>query len=328
MTQDPQGVNRAEGSDSGSGGDGGGMPPSTGLPDFSGHSDADGNGTNGLPTYGGTGGPVTLGEPSQRSRNRARAVVLSVVGASVVLLAVVALVLSQTVFRSVLDEDPPTAYPTGPRTAEGQSEYVPDPEDPDIAPPPPIFTQAPTVDCHVPEYAEAPRSGSGTIRGGDLEYTIPENWDFPWGSNSMPYMDQVNAQGRNVEGNWYSVVNLGRVVFPDSEGGYPGMERAAVAIFQCYATTTGVITHFGENPEVTDYRTEAIEVDGYPAWIVQATYNFENPDMLETSSASIVTSIVVEGPNGPSALASDVAADHPDHVQELEEIIASLNVVE
>lgn len=328
MTQDPQGVNRAEGSDSGSGGDGGGMPPSTGLPDFSGHSDPGGNGTNSLPTYGGTGGPVTLGEPSQRSRNRARAVVLSVVGASVVLLAVVALVLSQTVFRGVLDEGPPTAYPTGTRTAEGQSEYVPDPEDPDIAPPPPIFTQAPTVDCHVPEYAEAPRSGSGTIRGGDLEYTIPENWDFPWGSNSMPYMDQVNAQGRNVEGNWYSVVNLGRVVFPDSEGGYPGMERAAVAIFQCYATTTGVITHFGENPEVTDYRTEAIEVDGYPAWIVQATYNFENPDMLETSSASIVTSIVVEGPNGPSALASDVAADHPDHVQELEEIIASLNVVE
>lgn len=328
MTQDPQGSNPADGRSADSGGAGGHVPSGNGLPDFSGHSDPGGNGTSSLPTYGRTAGPVTLGEPSQRSRSRARAVVLSVVGASVVLLAVVALVLSQTVFRSVLEEDPPTAYPTGPRSAEGQSEYVPDPEDPDIAPPPPIFTQAPTVDCHVPEYAEPPRSSRGTIRGGDLEYTIPENWNFPWGSGSMPYMDQVNAQGRNVEGNWYSVVNLGRVVFPDSEGGYPGIERAAVAVFQCYATTSGVITHFGENPEVTDYRTEAMEVDGYPAWIVQATYNFEDPDMLKTSSASIVTSIVVEGPNGPSALASDVAADHPDHVQELEQIIASLDVIE
>ena len=304
------------------------MPPSTGLPDFSGHSDADGNGTNGLPTYGGTSGPVTLGEPSQRSRNRARAVVLSVVGASVVLMAVVALVLSQTVFRSVLDEDPPTAYPTGPRSAEGQSEYVPDPEDPDIAPPPPIFTQAPTMDCHVPDYVEPAPSTGSTVRGGDLQFTIPEGWDFPWGQGSMPYMAEVNGQGRNVEDNWYSVVNLGRVTFPDSEGGYPGAERAAVAIFQCYATTSGVIDFFGENPEVTDYRTESTQVDGYPAWIVQATYNFENPDVLQSSSASIVTSIVVEGPDGPSALASDVAADHPDHVQGLEEIIASLEVVE
>lgn len=322
MTEDP----RRSGSAGGGTSDGGGFGGS-GLPDFTARGAALGTDPTGLPDYADPTTPVTLGEPSQRSRNRALTVVLSVVGATVLLLAVVALVLSQTVFRSVLEEDP-TAYPTGPRTAEGQSEYVPDPEDPDLAPPPPIFTQAPTVDCHVPDHAEPAPSSNGRIRGGDLQYTIPDGWDFPWGSGSMPYMNEVQGQGRNVEGNWYSVVNLGRVVFPDSEGGYPGSERAAVAIFQCYATTAGVISHFGEHPEVTDYRTEAIEVDGYPAWIVQATYNFEDPDMLETSSASIVTSIVVEGPNGPSALASDVAADHPDHVQGLEEIIASLEIVE
>ena len=49
--------------------------------------------------------------------------------------------------------------------------------------------------------------------------------------------------------------------------------------------------------------------------------------MLSSTSASVVTSIVVEGPDGPSALASDVAADHEDHVAELEEMISSLKVV-
>lgn len=315
-------------SDSAGGGFDDAASGSGGLPDFRAQSNGHGPGSNELPSYGGPAGPVTLGEPSERSRNRARAVVLSVVGAVVVLMAVVALVLSQTVFRGVMNGGSPTDYPTGQRTAQGQSEYVPDPEDPELAPPPPIFTQAPTMDCHIPEDVQPQRSPRGMLRGGDLQASIPSSWDWPWGSRSLPYLSEVNGQGRNVEGNWYSVVNLGRVDFPDSEGGYPGSEQAAVAIFQCYATTSGVITHFGENPEVTDYRTESTVVDGQPAWIVQATYNFEDPDMLETSSASIVTSIVVEGPNGPSALVSDVAADHPDHVEELNEIIDSLEIVE
>jgi hypothetical protein len=42
----------------------------------------------------------------------------------------------------------------------------------------------------------------------------------------------------------------------------------------------------------------------------------------------VVTAIVVETPEGPSALAGDVAADQPEHVQNLEDIIASLDVVE
>lgn len=314
MTQDPRGDGEYSGQAGGSG------RPS--LPDLSARD------TSNLPDFATTSGPATLGEPSQRSRNRALTIILSVVGAGIVLIAVVALILSQTVFRGVLKDDPPDAFPTGTRTAEGQSEYVPDPEDPDIAPPPPIFTQAPTTDCYVPD-GNQPDTASdpGAIRGGDLEFSPPTTWDHPWYSMALPYLDEVNGQGRNVEGSWYSVVNVGRVTFPDSEGGYPGLEPAAVAIFQCYATTSGVMSHFGENPKVTDYRTEATEVDGYPAWIVQATYHFEDPEILETSSASIVTAIVVDGPDGPSGLASDVAADQPEHVKDLEDMIAGLKVV-
>ena len=294
------------------------------LPDFASSSTR-----AGLPDLAADHGPATLGEPSESARRRTRATMIAVISGAVVILAVLALVLSQTVFRSVLEDPDPTAQGTSTRSAEGRSEYVPDPEDPDIAPPPPIFTQAPTTECTVAQNTRPARpSAAGKVRGGGLEYTSPEGWGDGWAVHSLPYLTEVGADGRRVEGNWFSVVNLGRVTFPEDEGGYPGLEAAAVAIFQCYATTAGVVSHFGEHPEVTDYRSEVMTVDGTAAWIVQATYHFEDPEVLDTSSASIVTSIVVETPNGPSALASDVAADQPEHVQNLEDIIASLDVVE
>lgn len=293
-----------------------------GLPDFS--SRTSGGPSDRDPAHG----PALLGEPGERALRRSRTTVLAVIGGALVLLAVIALILSQTVFRSVLADPGPEARSAGPRSAEGHSEYVPDPEEPDIAPPPPIFTQAPTTECTVPETTQPPpASAPDTVRGGDLEYTDPEGWGMSWGAQALPYLSEVGADARLVEGSWYSVVNLGRVTFPEDEGGYPGIEAAAVAIFQCYATTSGVVSHFGEHPEVTDYRSEPLTVDGEAAWIVQATYHFEDPEMLETSSASIVTSIVVETPEGPSALVSDVAADQPEHVRNLEDIIASLDVV-
>ena len=299
------------------------QPDGSSLPDFSTRSSA--GSSPGDPSRG----PAVLGEPSDRALRRSRTMMIAVIGGSVVVIAVIALILSQTVFRSALDDPGPTASATGTRAAEGQSEYVPHPEDPDIAPPPPIFTQAPTTECTIPQDQQPPPPAApGTVRGGGLEYTSPEGWGSGWIVGSLPYLTELGADGRVVEGNWYSVVNLGRVSFPEDGGGYPGPESAAVALFQCYATTTGVVSHFGEHPEVTDYRSEATTVDGHAAWIVQATYHFEDPELLKTSSASIVTSIVVETPNGPSALVSDVAADQPDHVKNLEDIIASLDVVE
>ncbi len=286
-----------------------------GLPDLSARSAA-------------STGPATLGEPSERARGRTRTTMLAVIIGALVVLGVVALVLSQTVFRPVLADGPEKTYDTAPRTASGQSEYVPDPNDPDIAPPPPIFTQKPTTACTVPGYTDAqPPSGPDQVRGGNLEYTMPSQWGSGWFAHSLPYMTQIGAEARHLEDGWYSVVSLGAVEFPEDEGGYPGLEAASVAIFQCYATTAGVVSHFGQSPEVTDYRSEPMTVDGHAAWIVQATYHFEDPEMLETTSASIVTAIVVETPAGPSAVASDVAADQPDHVQNLEDIIASLTVV-
>lgn len=269
-------------------------------------------------------GAPTLSPPSEASRSRTKALILTVIGASIALIAVIALVLSQTLFKQPGDGEQWAAPPSG--TATGQKEYVPDPNDPDLAPPPPIFTQAPSAECSVlPQYSES-QQPQGKVRGGGLQYTLPRTWDFPWGNGNLSYMADVAGYARNVEGAWFSVVNVGRVAWPENEGAYPGSEQAAVTIFQCYATSAGLIEYFGETPVVTDYRTEATTVDGTPAWIVQATYHFERAE-LTTTDQSIVTSIVVETPGGPSALVSDVAADHPDHVQELQDIIASLEVV-
>lgn len=270
--------------------------------------------------------------PSEPERDRSRGVIIGVVVSLIAVLTAVSVVLALTVFRGI-DTDP-TALAQDQQEApqqnpEGAEEYVPDESDPNIAPPPPIFTQQPTSQCSIPEHAEAaPSSGHDTVRGGGLEYTVPSSWPMSWGTGSLPYMNEVGGYARNVEGSWFSVVNVGRVVYPGGDDPYPGLEDAAVDLFQCYATTSGVLVAFGENPLVTDYRSEVTTVDGYEAWIVQATYNFEDPEYLATSSASVVTVIAVDTPGGPSALASDVAADVESHREDLDAIIASLKVVE
>ncbi|MGO3209110.1 MAG: hypothetical protein ACTIJK_04875, partial [Brachybacterium sp.] len=78
------------------------QPEESSLPDFSAQS------SDGLPDFDSSQGPVTLGAPSDRALRRSRTTMLAVIGSAVVVLAVVALVLSQTVFRSVLADPDPT----------------------------------------------------------------------------------------------------------------------------------------------------------------------------------------------------------------------------
>src|SRR5699024_5226206 len=89
------------------------QPDGSSLPDFSTRS------SPGDPSRG----PAVLGEPSDRALRRSRTMMIAVIGGSVVVIGVIALILSQTVFRSALDDPGPTASATGTRAAEGQSEY-------------------------------------------------------------------------------------------------------------------------------------------------------------------------------------------------------------
>lgn len=281
-----------------------------------------------LPDFSASREPSSTTEVPEAERSRAGVIILAVVGGGLVLLLAAALILSQTVFRGVEADPEPTAGSESPeQNSSAEGEYVPDKNDPNIAPPPPMYTEAPSSACYIPDSTPPGPSTGDQIRGGGLQFTPAKGWDMPWSDSSLPYVNEIGSRARNVEGSWYSVVNVGRVVYPEEEGGYPGLEDAAVDIFQCYATTSGVLIAFGEHPLVTDYSSKATTVDGHDAWIVQATYNFEDPEYLDSSSASVVTSIVVDTPNGPSALASDVAADVPEHREALDEMIDSLQVV-
>ncbi|WP_460476064.1 hypothetical protein [Brachybacterium huguangmaarense] len=281
-----------------------------------------------LPDFGtpATTGAALAPAPGEATRSRSRSFIIAVVGAAVVMLVVIAVILSQTVFRGQFGATGGPDYATpASGSAAGQSEYIPDPNDPNLAPPPPIFTQQPTKACTVLPQQSTSRQSPGKLRGGGLQYTVPESWDNHWGSGDLSYMTDADGYARHVEGSWYSVVNLGRVSWPEREGGYPGDETAAVAIFQCYVTSAGLRSYFGDSPQVTDYRSEPTTVDNTPGWIVQATYHFDAG--LATTDRSIVTAIVVDTPGGQSALVSDVAGDHEDHVDDLHAIIDSLEVV-
>ncbi len=265
-----------------------------------------------------------------------RKVVIGVVIGGIALIAALGLFVSQVAMRSIEQEPLASHDSTVGVNTKGdpnKKEEQPQPAAPN-EPPPEIFTEAPTSQCLMSTKPTVSRDQRGsTIKGGGLQFATPKGWDAPWYQNeNVPYLYDTGAYAKQVESFWYSVVTVGRVEWQeDVEGTYPGTEQMAVTMFQCYATHFNVVEQFGKNPTVTNYKSESMTVDGHPAWIVQATYGFDENTKgmpLQTTDSSVVTAIIVETPNGPSALVSDVAADHPEHVKGLEEAIASLKVTE
>lgn len=313
------------------------------LPDFSagsagmGGQGSDASRASGESSFGAESGAALNAQMHDGDEgSSSRKVVIGVVIGGIALIAALGLFVSQVAMRSI-EQEPLAGHDStvGVNTKgdPNKKEEQPTPAAPN-EPPPEIFTEAPTSQCLMSTKPTVSRDQRGSrIKGGGLQFTTPKGWDAPWYQNeNVPYLYDTGAYAKQVESFWYSVVTVGRVQWQeDIEGAYPGTEQMAVTMFQCYATHFNVVEQFGKNPTVTNYKSESLTVDGYPAWIVQATYGFDENSQsmpLETTDASIVTAIVVETPKGPSALVSDVAADHPDHVKGLEEAIASLEVTD
>ncbi|WP_058234871.1 hypothetical protein [Devriesea agamarum] len=204
-----------------------------------------------------------------------------------------------------------------------EPEYIPNPEDPLLQPPPLVFTEQPTSPCPSTSSVPTTPQTPDETRGGALSFHNPPGFSQAWAHRDIPYTQDHNGVARHVEKNWFSAIGVAEVSWQG--GPYPGNEKAAAALFQCYATSASVYEQFGDDSSITDYRSEQMTVDGHSAWIVQATYHFPKRN-LSTTSSSIVTSIVVDTPHGHGVLISDVAADYPEHVQALHEAIASLRV--
>ena len=282
-------------------------------------------------------GPTGTERPTGRdSRGVMLAVLLGGAGFLVVVIAVVALVLSQTLFAG--GPEVPTAgggttaaEPEDPKTPEESRspEYVPTEEQTDEAGDSEItFAEQPTVACTIHDNAVETEQVEGAVRGGGLEFPHLEAWEVgaDWSGSSAYTTDQSSAY-QPVESGWYTVASVGAIDYPEEEGGYPGAQETARALFQCGLSRDELKEIYDDPAELKDYREEQTTVDGHPAWIVSADVQLSDLALFHTTEAWRLTVIVVDTPDGPAAFDGGAALGHDQQVADLETMIESLQVL-
>lgn len=300
--------------------------PGPQLPDFSGGGRGGASPLPELSSGGGAGGSGGGG-----GKGPLIALLLGVAGFLVIVVAIVALVLSQTVF-STDPEDPTAGGGTGPETEETErtrpSEFVPTEEQTDEADGETTFAAQPTVDCTVHDNEVVTEQVDGVVRGGGLEFRVQEGWEVgsDWGSQGAYLTDQSFAH-QPVENGWFTVAGVGAVQFPEEEGGYPGAEETARAIFRCGLSRDQVEQIYDDPPELVDYRDEATTIDGHPAWIVSAEVQISQTALFHTTDAWHLVVIVVDTPDGPAAFDGGAALGHDQQVEDLEVMLEGLRVL-
>lgn len=322
---------------SGGGSGGGGAPR---LPDFSGGVSASGGSSGG--SGGSSGGPGDpfggdpgLTGPREPGSGRGKGPLIALlVGGGVVLVAVLAigaLILSQTVLSPDREDPTVTSEPasTEPDPSEDAtpSEVVPTTESEPSEDPSLTTIEAPTVECTSPGNRQTTEQVDGFVRGGGLEFAVLAGWNTGsnWGRSAM-YMTDVHSADQPVEAGWYSVASVGAVEWPEEEGGYPGAEATARAIFQCSNTRDEAKELYGEPAQAAAYRDEAIEVDGHPGWIVSGDLQVSELALMRTTDAWRNVVIVVDTPDGPAVFEGGAALGHEQQVADLDAMIASLRV--
>lgn len=296
---------------------GGGSGPAPQLPDFAGRSD--GSTTPSTPGHGG------------RHRGLWLAAGLGGAGCMAILLIVLALVLSQTFFGPETDgpsAGPGTTTTQGDPESERPPEYVPTEEETDEADAETTFAEQPTTECTILENTRSTEQVAGAVRGGGLEFTSPEGWDVGnnWSGASAYQVDQHWAD-QPVENGWYTTVSVGAVEFPEEEGGYPGAQETARAIFQCGLSRDDVQEIYDSPVELVDYREEPTTVDGHPAWRVSADVQLADGALFHTTDAWRLVVIVVDAPGGPAVFDGGAALGHRQQVEDLEAMIESLRLL-
>ena len=316
------------------GGGGGGAPK---LPDFS------GRGASGRSSGGPVGGPgagiggtdpgLTGPRDPGSGRGKGPLIALLVGGGAflVIVLAVGALILSQTVLSPAPEETPVASEPatTEPDPSEdaSPSEVVPTTE-PEPSEDPSLTTiEVPTVECTSPGNRQTTEQVDGSVRGGGLEFAVQPEWNTGsnWGRSAM-YMTDVHSADQPVESGWYSVASVGAVSWPEEEGGYPGAEVTARAIFQCSSTRDDAKELYGEPVQAANYVEESFEVDGHPAFMVSGDLQVSELALMRTTDAWRNVVIVVDAPGGPAVFEGGAALGHEQQVADLEAMIASLAV--
>ncbi|WP_062947056.1 hypothetical protein [Brachybacterium sp. sponge] len=306
------------------------------LPDFSGgpsDSPAEPGGSGAV----GPGVPVGPGSPGGSGGGRGPMLaLLGGGGCLVVILAVIALVLSQTVLSGGGEEpaDDPTPSASGPTDGTGPSDDggasdggsggAPTPTDQEPA----TEAAASGTACTMHGDGAVTEQVEGEVRGGGLAFSQPEGWEVGtgWGSQSAYVTDQHHAD-QPVEAGWYTLAGVGKVEFPEEEGGYPGAEEAARAIFLCALEPEQGEELYGDPAMLRDFRSEATTVDGHDAWIVSADVAISDLALLHSTDAWRRVVIVVDTPDGPAVFDGGAALGHDQQVADLEAMVEGLTVL-
>ena len=322
---------------------GGGTPERGGaLPDFTGGPPAH----SGDPAGSGSEPPSSLPGPTGEDgagsgRGPLLALLLGGGGCLVVILAVIALVLSQTVFSGGGEDpaDDPTTSATDPSGGSDPSDggdasdgggasdggsggSAPTDEEPATE------AAASGTACTTHEGGAVTEQVDGKVRGGGLEFPQPEGWEVGtgWGNQSAYVTDQHHAD-QPVEAGWYTLAGVGKVEFPEEEGGYPGAEEAARAIFLCALEPEQGGELYGDPAMLRNYRDEATMIDGHDAWIVSADVVISDLALLHSTDAWRRVVIVVDTPDGPAAFDGGAALGHDQQVADLETMLEGLTVL-
>lgn len=305
------------------------------LPDFSARGGAAGGGpgdASGGAARGSPHGSAGSNGSGGRSHRPLTVFLLGGAGCVVLVLAILALVLSQTVFRAP-PEDPLAVEETGTATEDPErtrpSEYIPPEEHTDEAAGGEVtFAEQPTVECTLLENEVVTEQLAGVVRGGGLEFTPAADWEVGanWGVSTAYTVDESFAH-QAVEAGWFTVAGVGAIEVPDEEGGYPGAEETARAIFQCGLSRDDVQEIYGHPAELEGYRDEPTTVDGYPAWAVSADVRLEESAPFRTTDTWHQVVIVVDTPMGPAVFDGGAALGHAQQVADLESMIESLRVM-
>lgn len=328
----------------GAGGPGTGGAGGASLPDFSG-GPSDSPAAQGGSGAVGPGVPVGPGSPGGPGGGRGPllALLLGGGGCLVVIIAVIALVLSQTVLSGGGDEpgDGPTTSAAEPSGGTDPSDS-PDPPDGGgasdgggpggaTAPTdeePATEAEASGTACTMHGDGAVTEQVEGEVRGGGLAFSQPEGWEVGtgWGSQSAYVTDQHHAD-QPVEAGWYTLAGVGKVEFPEEEGGYPGAEEAARAIFLWALEPEQGEELYGDPAMLRDFRSEATMVDGHDAWVVSADVAISDLALLPSADSWRRVVIVVDTLDGPAAFDGGAALGHDQQVADLEAMVEGLTVL-
>jgi hypothetical protein len=178
--------------------------------------------------------------------------------------------------------------------------------------------------CWSPDSMERSSSNpSGKLRGGGLQFIPPAIYDVRQSPRGVAFMNDTQGAFAQVEDGWHSGLAVGAVEWqPGIE--YPGAEVASQRIVSCYFSAS--IWGDTEGRSLDDQVTEPVTIAGLPGYRTSATVNFAKID-LEKTSATHLSVIVLDTPQGPSAFLEETAIGVTEHEEGAAAALESLTGV-